>query len=122
MTPWWILLLTPLLAFLGGLLGQLIGSRRDRTDQLWTQLRWAAELAVSDDESRRALGADQLGVLADLNLTADQQRFAAQAVSTALETTDARAEDTETVVLLEDGGIMRPEVDDSGPGGENADE
>lgn len=63
---------TPLLAFIGGLIGQLIGRRgavelegRSKREEVMRNLRWAAELAVSPDESKARLGVAQLRSLFD---------------------------------------------------------
>jgi len=67
---------TPVGAFVGGIVGQLVtrkGARelehRSRREQVMQALRWAAELAASTDEARARLGIRQLRALADSNLS-----------------------------------------------------
>lgn len=78
--PTWVAYLagigTPLGAFLGGLIGQVVtrkGARelehRSRREQVMQALRWAAELAASDEEAKARLGVRQLRALADSNLS-----------------------------------------------------
>ena len=61
---------TPLLAFVGGLIGQLITRRgaaeleeRSKREEVMRNLRWAAELAVSNDVRKARLGNRELGAL-----------------------------------------------------------
>jgi len=61
---------TPVLAFAGVLFGQLITRKgadelevRSKREELLRMLRWASELAISDDESKARLGVAQLRAL-----------------------------------------------------------
>jgi hypothetical protein len=61
---------TPLLAFAGGMVGQLVSRRgageleaRSRREELMRMLRWASELAIADDEPKARLGVAQLRAL-----------------------------------------------------------
>jgi hypothetical protein len=95
--PTWVAYLagigTPVAAFLGGLIGQLVtrkGARelehRSRREQVMQALRWAAELAASDDEAKARLGVRQLRALADSNLSdPDVQLFVDAALETVVE-------------------------------------
>jgi hypothetical protein len=66
---------TPVLAFAGVLLGQLVTRRgageleaRSKREELMRMLRWASELATSDDEPKARLGVAQLRALLDSSL------------------------------------------------------
>jgi hypothetical protein len=66
---------TPLLAFAGALIGQLVTRRgtdeleaRSKREELMRMLRWASELAISDDEPKARLGVAQLRALLDSSL------------------------------------------------------
>ena len=72
---------TPVLAFTGGLIGQLIGrrgtvelERQSRREEVMRNLRWAAELAVSPDESKAQLGVAQLRSLFDSKIIGDDEK------------------------------------------------
>ncbi len=61
---------SPLLTFIGVLIGQVIGRRgayeleaRSKREELMRMLRWASELAISDDEAHARLGVAELGAL-----------------------------------------------------------
>jgi hypothetical protein len=63
---------TPILAFLGAIIGHVITRRgakeqeqRSRREQLMKTLQWAAELAISDDQAKARLGLGELQALAD---------------------------------------------------------
>ncbi len=79
----------PVLAFIGGLVGQLFGRRaareleaRSKREEALRNLRWAAELAITPEDKRRSdLGLDMLYTLRDSKLV-DQD--GAQLVNTAL--------------------------------------
>ncbi|MDQ2837139.1 MAG: hypothetical protein M3Y42_15225 [Actinomycetota bacterium] len=85
--PTWVVYVagvgTPIGAFLGGLIGQLVTRRgakelekRSRREQVMRTLQWAAELAVDGNEAKAALGVSQLEALADSNLSdPDVQAF-----------------------------------------------
>ena len=66
---------SPVAAFLAVLFGNWVTRRgqketesRSRREQVMTTLQWAAEMAVSDDTARAALGVAQLNTLAQSNL------------------------------------------------------
>jgi hypothetical protein len=82
---------TPVLAFAGGLIGQLVTrrvaeelERRSKREEVMRILRWAAELGVSSDEAKAALGRAELETLLDSDLL---DRGEADFVQTALEAT-----------------------------------
>lgn len=61
---------SPVLAFVGVMFGQYISRRgareleiRSKREEVMRNLRWAAELAVSDDEDQARLGVEQLRAL-----------------------------------------------------------
>lgn len=77
---------TPILAFLGGLFGHLISrrgdvelERRSRREEVMRNLRWAAELAVSQDEPKARLGVAQLRSLLDSKIIGDDEKESVQA-------------------------------------------
>jgi len=85
---------TPVLAFAGGLIGQLITrrgavelERRSKREEVMRILRWAAELGVSPDEAKARLGRAQLQTLLDADILDEEER---DFVQTALEATLAR--------------------------------
>ena len=66
---------TPLSAFLGVLISQLLSRRtaketdtRSKREELMRNLRWAAELAAAEDERKRELGVAQLTALGESDL------------------------------------------------------
>ena len=72
---------TPVLAFIGGLIGQLIGrrgavelERRSKREEVMRNLRWAAELAVSPDEGKAQLGVAQLRSLFDSQIIGEDEK------------------------------------------------
>ena len=79
----------PVLAFIGGLVGQLFGRRAARElevsskrQEVFRNLRWAAELAITPDDKRRSdLGLYMLETLRDSKLVDPD---GAQLVNTAL--------------------------------------
>jgi hypothetical protein len=82
---------TPLLAFAGVLVGQFITRRgareleiRSKRDEVMRVLRWAAELAVSDDEAHARLGVTQLGTLLTSDLLDEEEKDFVQAALTAV--------------------------------------
>lgn len=88
--------------------------RRSRREEVMRLLRWAAELAVADDERKAALGVDQLAALARSDLLSDQEKLF---VDAALET--ALAEPAEEIEQLVTGGedvhiLQRPPSGDGG--------
>lgn len=73
---------SPLLAFVGVLVSQWIGRKgaaeletRSRREETMRNLRWAAELAVSEDAARADLGVSQLIALGDSELLDDDQQL-----------------------------------------------
>jgi hypothetical protein len=85
---------TPVLAFAGGLIGQLITrrgavelERRSKREEVMRILRWAAELGVSPEEAKARLGRAQLETLLDADILDEEER---DFVQTALEATLAR--------------------------------
>jgi hypothetical protein len=86
---------TPVLAFAGGLVSQLITRRgaveldkRSKREEVMRVLRWAAELGVAADEGKARLGRAQLETLLDSELLDEKER---DFVQVALEATLARA-------------------------------
>jgi hypothetical protein len=83
---------TPLLAFAGGLVGQLVTRRgageletRSKREELMRMLRWASELAVSDAEPKARLGVAQLQALLDSSLlTVDEISFVRAALAASI--------------------------------------
>ena len=83
---------TPLLAFAGGLFGQIILRRgateleaRSKREELMRMLRWASELAISDDDPKARLGVAQLRALLDSSLlTAEEINFVRAALTASI--------------------------------------
>jgi hypothetical protein len=72
----------PALAFLGVLAAQYVprkGARelesRSKREEVMRNLRWASELAVSDDEGKARLGVAQLAALAQSDLLNEQHQL-----------------------------------------------
>jgi hypothetical protein len=85
---------TPVLAFVGGLIGQVINRRgavelekRSKREEAMRLLRWAAELGISPDEAEARLGRAQLETLLDADILDEEER---DFVQTALEATLGR--------------------------------
>jgi hypothetical protein len=84
---------TPVLAFVGGLVGQLITRRgaveleqRSKREEVMRNLRWAAELAASDDVNKARLGNRELRALENSEmLTASEVEFIYAAYDAALD-------------------------------------
>jgi hypothetical protein len=81
----------PLLAFFGVLVGQVITRRgarekemRSKREEVMRILRWAAELAVSDDQAHARLGVAQLGTLLTSDLLDEEEKDFVQAALTAV--------------------------------------
>lgn len=101
---------SPLLAFLGVLVAQWIGRKaaheletRSKREETMRTLRWAAELAVSEDEAKSNLGVSQVRALAESELLDDaQQLFVSAALDAvledAVEEVDEAGEDVEVVL------------------------
>lgn len=111
---------SPVLAFLGVLLAQWIMRRghveleaRSKREEVMRTIRWAAELAVSDDEGRSTLGVAELNALNDSDLLDDSQRLFIDAalenviheVAEALTEIESMGRDTEVV---EDVSVVIP--------------
>ena len=82
---------TPLLALLGVLIGQAITRRgaqelemRSKREEVMRILRWAAELAVSDDQAHVRLGVAELGTLLTSDLLDEEEKDFVQAALTAV--------------------------------------
>ncbi len=93
---------TPTSAFTGVMLTGWLGRRtateqetRSRREEVMRLLRWAAELAVSDDDRRAALGVDQLTALSVSSLLDDPEKAL---VDAALESAlDSSAEEIKAI-------------------------
>jgi hypothetical protein len=80
---WAVSLGSPILAFLGAVIGHLVSRRtakelelRSRREQLIKMLQWGAELAVSGDDDKARLGLGQLKAVEDSELCdSDVQAF-----------------------------------------------
>jgi hypothetical protein len=77
---------TPVLAFLGVLAGQAVTRRgtreletRSKREEVMRILRWAAELAVSDDQAHSSLGVAELGALLGSELLDEEEKDFVQA-------------------------------------------
>ena len=82
---------TPVLAFVGVVLGQLLTRRgarelefRSKREEVMRVLRWAAELAVSDDQAHSRLGVAELGALLESELLDEEEKDFVQAALTAV--------------------------------------
>ena len=83
----WVLSVgTPVLAFLGVLVGQAVTRRgareletRSKREEVMRILRWAAELAVSDDQAHSRLGVAELGALLASELLDEEEKDFVQA-------------------------------------------
>jgi hypothetical protein len=82
---------SPLLAFLGVLIGQMITRRgakelefRSKREEVMRILRWAAELSVSDDQAHVRLGVAELGALLQSELLDEEEKDFVQAALTAV--------------------------------------
>jgi hypothetical protein len=85
-TVWVLSFGAPLLAFLGVLIGLALGRRaaieleiRSKREEAMRNLRWAAELAVSDNEANARLGIAQLGALLGSNMLDEGEKDFVQA-------------------------------------------
>jgi hypothetical protein len=77
---------TPVLAFLAVLIGQAVTRRgakeqetRSKREEVMRILRWAAELAVSDDQAHSRLGVAELGALLGSELLDEEEKDFVQA-------------------------------------------
>jgi hypothetical protein len=82
---------SPALAFVGVVLGQAITRRgekelefRSKREEVMRILRWAAELAVSDDQAHSRLGVAELGALLQSELLDEEEKNFVQAALTAV--------------------------------------
>jgi hypothetical protein len=82
---------TPLLAFAGVVFGQAVTRRgekelefRSKREEVMRILRWAAELAVSDDQAHSRLGVAELGALLQSELLDEEEKDFVQAALTAV--------------------------------------
>lgn len=81
---------SPLLAFVGVLAGWLVTRRgateleaRSKREELMRMLRWASELAISEEDPRARLGVAELGVLLNSSLLTEQDVTFVRAALTA---------------------------------------
>ena len=88
---WVISIGTPVLAFVGVVLGQVLTRRgerelefRSKREEVMRILRWAAELAVSDDQAHSRLGVAELGALLHSELLDEEEKDFVQAALTAV--------------------------------------
>ena len=82
---------SPVLAFVGVIFGQTITRRgarelefRSKREEVMRILRWAAELAVSDDQAHSRLGVAELGALLQSELLDEEEKDFVQAALTAV--------------------------------------
>jgi hypothetical protein len=88
---WTLAFGSPLLAFVGVALGQTVTRRgarelevRAKREEVMRILRWAAELAVSDDQAHARLGVAQLGALLESELLDEEEKDFVQAALAAV--------------------------------------
>lgn len=120
---------SPIAAFIGVLIAQLIARRgareletRSRREETMRNLRWAAELAVRDDDRMSSLGVDQLVALLDSDLLGDLEKgFVEAALATViadpveqLDDLDEQGEDVEAVQYLEPDELIEGTPDPAG--------
>jgi hypothetical protein len=110
MTTWptWAIYLlgfgSPVLAFVGGALGPLVTRKgdtelenRSKREEVMRNLRWAAELAVSEFENTSRLGVAELRALAASPLLdAQEQGFIDAALRTVIKDAEAEVEAAES--------------------------
>ena len=82
---------SPVLAFVGVVLGPAVTRRgarelelRSKREEVMRILRWAAELAVSDDQAHSRLGVAELGALLQSELLDEEEKDFVQAALTAV--------------------------------------
>ena len=82
---------SPVLAFVGVIVGQAVSRRgarelefRSKREEVMRVLRWAAELAVSDDQAHSRLGVAELGTLLRSELLDEEEKDFVQAALTAV--------------------------------------
>ena len=100
---------SPVLAFLGVLVAQWLGRKgaqeletRSKREETMRTLRWAAELAVSEDDAKSGLGVSQLIALADSDLLDEAQHLFVDAalravLEDAVEEVEQAGDDAEVV-------------------------
>jgi hypothetical protein len=88
---WTLAFGSPVLAFVGVVIGEVITRRgvreleiRSKREEVMRILRWAAELAVSDDQAHARLGVAELGALLQSELLDDEEKDFVQAALTAV--------------------------------------
>jgi hypothetical protein len=113
---------TPLLTFVGVLVAQRIArvgavelETRSRREEVMRNLRWAAELAVSDHVDQARLGLAQLRALDRSNLlTSDQQGFVEAALKAVVKEPASEIEQAggtgHVIPLVDDRGSRADEV------------
>ena len=82
---------SPALAFVGVIVAQAVTRRgekelefRSKREEVMRILRWAAELAVSDDQAHSRLGVAELGALLQSELLDEEEKDFVQAALTAV--------------------------------------
>jgi hypothetical protein len=115
---------TPVLTFIGVLIAQWIGRRaakeletRSKREETLRVLRWAAELAVSDDDGKAKLGVSQLNALGDSDLLDDAQQLFVDAALEAVvdepaDEIEEAGEDAEVIRLPGPGAPPLPSDED----------
>jgi hypothetical protein len=108
---------TPTSAFVGVLVSNVLTRRgakelelRSKREEVLRNLRWAAELAVSDDEGKASLGLAELQALADSDLLeAGQKSFIDAALEAVIrdpkEELEEAGEDAQAVQLGDETGL-----------------
>ena len=104
---------SPILAFTGVLVAQAIARKgaseletRSRREETMRVLRWAAQLAVSDDAGQANLGVYELNALADSDLLDDSQALFVEAalgavIDTVTEAIEEAGDDTEVEAAVD---------------------
>lgn len=96
---WFIVVALPVASFVSGLLGQWWIRKKateelalGRTHETLTNVRWAAELALSAEPARAALGIEYLGAISTGALSGDTQKIVDAALAAVVDP-EARAYD-----------------------------
>ena len=125
---------SPALAFSGVMIGQRITRQsateletRSKREEVMRSLRWAAELAVSADETQARLGVAQLRALGESDLLDEHQQLFIDAALDAVVRVPAReieqlGEDAQVIASFgltgaDEGDIAWDETDEDGEGG-----
>lgn len=103
---------TPLLAFAGTMVGSWVSRKgdqetetRSKREETMRNLRWAAELAASDDDRQSALGVSQLTALASADmLDPEQEVFVEAALDSLLSGPESAIEELGEGVVVEVSG------------------